>query len=387
MSDTMRSILADTRRVVGAKLAAAKAAEITGTPPNSMPGSEHDKAAPAEALKPQPETRDGTMVPNSGLTTAGAGDDSAITHTGDLTADEAAKNPTKKPLVTADADAKQASASADLANEILGLVRTHQKAAAAPAAVAAPAAAVPEKVAAAPAPAVAAPAAVAVPAKTAAPTLDMELTTDVMAKIASLVLATEDGATMVQGLLQKSAGAEAARETIAFLAEQADLAEKAAAWEQGRADAEAALSAQIFEAGVKQGQAQIQQHPLFKLGQAAADASMPAGGASEPDGDEGQGTLTEEDILQALQMLVQDGTLDQETAEAVLQELLVGDEGGAEAAPDAATAGTAGVEGAAGAAGAGDMGAAGGAGDPGSSPEKSAAATLLDTIKALKVGK
>ena len=89
-----------------------KKAEIVGTPPSSMPGAEHDSRPSPEASKPDPETKDQTMVPNSGLTTDGAGDDSKITHTNDLTAEEAALTPEKKPEVSSDADAKTAEALA-----------------------------------------------------------------------------------------------------------------------------------------------------------------------------------------------------------------------------------------------------------------------------------
>ena len=73
-----------------------KKAEITGeNPPSTIPGSEHDSKIPAAAKAPDKETKDQTMVPNSGLTTAGAGDDSKITHQNDLTAEQAALSPTK----------------------------------------------------------------------------------------------------------------------------------------------------------------------------------------------------------------------------------------------------------------------------------------------------
>ena len=93
-----------------------KKAEIVGENPSTIPGAEHDGKPDPNAKKPDPEVKDQTMVPNSGLTTSGAGDDSKITHTNDLTAGQAALTPTKKPEVTDDADAKTAE---KLAAEII----------------------------------------------------------------------------------------------------------------------------------------------------------------------------------------------------------------------------------------------------------------------------
>ena len=103
---------------------AAKKAEIVGQDPDTIPGAEHNKPVPESAKQPDPETRDGTMVPNSGLTTAGAGDDSPITHTNDLKADEPALVPKKEPMVTDEADAKTAEA---LAAEILTSIDDWEK--------------------------------------------------------------------------------------------------------------------------------------------------------------------------------------------------------------------------------------------------------------------
>ena len=210
---TLSQILEETRRMV-----ATKQAEISGTPPSSLPGAEHDSPVPASAKQPDSETRDGTMVPVSGLSASGAGDDSPITRGHALESDEAALAPDKKPAITEDANAKTA---ADLANEILALVRSAQKQAAAPAekktvienksAPVAPVAPAPDTVA-----------KQAAPEKTAGG-LNMELTTDVMAKIAAIVLSTEEGAALTEAILTKQAGATMANETLDFLAEQSEL--------------------------------------------------------------------------------------------------------------------------------------------------------------------
>ena len=348
---TLGMILSDARKLVASKQASTKQAieapkNIAGTSPESMPGSEHDSKVPDEAKQPQKYVKDETMVPNSGLSNAGAGKPE-LTMAGALDADQAAEVPKKKPLDTDDANAKEASdATAGLANDILSLIRTAQKQAAAPAPVATPAPA-PEKQAAAPAPKAAAPKAPAAAPEKKAGELNMELTTDVMAKVAALILSTEEGAEFAEKVLAKQAGAEMATETLAFLAQQSELAEKQAAFEAGQRDAQAMIDQQIFQAGVAHAQKQAQAQTFHKLGQAAADASMAdmmggAGGADgaapapAPGGDEGGegGDISIEDITAALEALVQEGKVQPEEAQAVLQYLTEGGEAGAGAAPE-----------------------------------------------------
>ena len=386
MAKTLAMILADTKSLV--KDASVKAsftkAAIAGTNPSSMPGSEHDKPTPAEAKEPNKEVKDETMVPNSGLSAAGAKDDSPVTRGQALDATESAQEPKKKPAVTADANAKEASdGTASLANEILAMIAGAQKEAAAP-------------VAAAPVVPVVAP---KVEKKSAG--LNMELTSDVLAKTAAMLLSTDEGVKAVDAMLRKQAGAEAAQVVFDFLGEQAALAEKQAAFEQGAADAQAEIDRQIYEAGVKAGSAQ---RGLFhKLGQAAADASLEGAGTvpggaeaagsmgdaamapegadgagGEPGAEGGQEDVTLEDIAEALQALVADGTLQPDEAEQVLQKLL-GEEGGGEP----------GAEGGAGAEGAGAPPPVSEA--PGAAPaddtkvaSASKATAILAAIKALK---
>ena len=287
-----------------------KKAEIVGESPSSMPGSEHDKAIPAGAKAPDKETKDQTMVPNSGLTTAGAGDDSKITHTNDLKAGQPALVPQKKPEVTGDADASVpgGKTAEELGAEILSDVDgwfKAQKAAEndAPKAGAGTGEALitdkgkepdqtkpviapdkkPEVSTDALAPATgegssgetaaAAKAAetakegerckdgkcgkcakckaAAEAAKKAAETvggLNMELTSDVLAKIAAVMLATEEGTKLAETTLAKAAGAEAAEKTLAFLRAQNELAQKKAEYEAGQRDAAALLAKMAQEA-------------------------------------------------------------------------------------------------------------------------------------------
>jgi hypothetical protein len=134
--------------------------------------------------------------------------------------------------------------------------------------------------------------------------LNMELTTDVLAKIAACILSTKEGEEYTEAVLNKAAGAEAAQEMFDFLRQQSGLADKQAeaAYSQGSADAEAL---------VKQAQAAM----------AGAPAAMPVdpAAAGAP-----QGEATEEDIVAALQELVASGQMDEQTAAQIMEQLAGG---------------------------------------------------------------
>ena len=355
-----------------------KKAEIVGTPPSEIPGSEHDAKPSEGATKPDAETKDQTMVPNSGLTTEGAGDDSKITHTNDLLAGEAALTPTKKPEVTADADAKTAEAlAAEILTGVDAWYAAKKKAEDAkpvadntpPAAGAGTAEALitdkgkepeqlkdvtppakkPEVTTDAMAPATgegssgetaeAAKEAGAATAKEAganaasgktaasakeaghgeecckdgkcgkcakckaaasksAGALDMELTSDVLAKIAAVMLATEEGTKLAESLLSKAAGAEAAEKTLNFLRDQSDLAQKQAEFEAGQRDALALIRKQAEE------------------GEGVTDAAAADGGVA---GAEDDGGITE--IADTLDAMVEAGEITEDEADQVVVEL------------------------------------------------------------------
>ena len=78
--------------------------------------------------------------------------------------------------------------------------------------------------------------------------LNMELTSDVLAKIAAVMLATEEGTKLAETTLAKAAGAEAAEKTLAFLRAQNELAQKQAEYEAGQRDAAALLAKMAQEA-------------------------------------------------------------------------------------------------------------------------------------------
>ena len=225
-----------------------KIAEIAGQDPDSMPGAENDK--PVTVPNEDPEVNDGSMGPKSSRSTEGAGDDRKIT-AGDLfEAGEPVVTPEKKPLETADANAKEASAK-NYANEILELIHGTQKKASAPEKAPANEAAAPEKKPEAPAK--------TDEAKEAS--LNLELTRDVLDKIACAMLADKEGVELAERVLAKQAGAEKAAEVMDYLAGQEQAAreyvagQKAAeymlykrAQDLGAADADAAIAAMAAQA-------------------------------------------------------------------------------------------------------------------------------------------
>lgn len=441
---TLKELLESTREFIAVKEAeykstvegvekeADKALNTAGAGDDSEITRGHALEADEAALEPKKEpavTADANAEPNntSGKTTGSAEgkDEGNVTDRSDkLEADDAALEPKKEPEISSDANAEPNNTSgktaedapAKLANEILNDIRTAKEAAVAEESAegkADEAKAEDSKEAEAEDTEESKEAAEkcekcgeaeckceddkAEDKQAAGPQL--ELTTDVLAKLAAMVLSTEEGAEFVEGELAKHAGAEAANETLAFLAEQSELAEKQAAYEQGQADAQALIDQAIFEQGKEAafiemgetkeaedyaaGQAdaeallanlvemaesgdaekQAEAADMFeKLGQAVADASiadlmdqagegeaemdmgadeLAAGaegveGAEEAMGEEEEG-ITEEELQMALQSLVEDGTITEDEAAQVLDYVSSAEEGeeGMEAAEGA----------------------------------------------------
>ena len=354
---TMEEILAETTAFVQSKQASFKTkSAIAGEDPDSMPGAEHDKSAPE--VSADSEVNDGSMGPKSTRSTEGAGDDSPMTGGHATEAEEGAESVTKKPAITDNANADPKEASAKLANDILASIHAWQGR---PAEKVAERGA--EKATEKPAEKPAANAVEKTPEKSAGG-LDIELTQDVLAKMAAIALSYDEGVTFMHDMLQKHAGATAADETVEFLATQNLEAEKQAAEAQGYADAQQALLQAAYEEGRKAASAQApvsHEEQLADLGQKLADGSMadvmgalpeaglggPAGGeeipaeavmgemAGEPglDGAEGdEGDYTIEDLAAALDVLVSEGQIEADDAQQVLESVLSesGVEGGGE---------------------------------------------------------
>lgn len=388
---TVQEILAETTSFIQAKQASFEGKKaMTGQDPSSMPGSEHDSAVPGEMGQPDKEVNDGTQGPKSSRSTEGAGDDSEVTRGHAVDAEEACCTPKSEPAVSADANAK--AATAELCNDLLESIQAYRtdvaskeakdlsgkqkkldvdgdgeiegsdlkklrekKAEEAPEAPEAPEAA--EE-------------ASAEEAKEAeeAPGLNLELTSEFLQKIGAILLSTEEGTQFVDEQLRKHAGAVAADEMMGFIACQNEEAEKIAAAEQGAADANALISDLQYSAGYQAAQeeiigkqAEFAEEPttLAKLGQEVADASiedlmgaagpemnvapeemgaegaMGSGGAMGAMGAEGamgDEEFTEEDVVAALELLVSQGELDPQDAQAIMDQIGAG---GAEEMPEA----------------------------------------------------
>lgn len=344
---TMGQILSETEAFIKQSSAQFKnagyaPASTVGGDGSGMPGSECDKPVGEDAKKPHAEVTQGWP---SGAATGGGSDSEKIEGATALDATQPVAKPCKEPLVSADANAEPktgAAKAASIANDLLSSIRNFQEGQKKTAEAAAPAAP-----AAAPAPKAAA----------AQPTNSVELTSDVLAKIASVILATEDGIAFAEGALTKAAGAEAARETFDFL-------QKQAAYVQGQNDAEAMIAglvaqdtemkkqaeaeylqgqsdaAELIKMAVSRVQGNRGNAKLTKLAQEVADESvgdeagglppeMAAGGmppemGSAPADEE----ISPEELEQALSELVQEGQIQPEAAQAILQAIAAAEQGG-----------------------------------------------------------
>jgi hypothetical protein len=393
----------DTKKfVISQEARFGKQASARDTMADGVPGREYDASIPKRSTSPDVEVTQG--LPPGGTSMKGAVVEKTVP--GDTARDctvSANASVSKQPELSTDAMNSQAkTGSAKLANDLLSSIRNYQTA------LTAPAAPVASKV-----------------ASDAAQAGGLELTQDVMAKIAAAVLSSEEGWALAERELTKLAGAQAARDTLdkiacadayakgqadadAYVAQlmqkQADDAEYA----RGQADAEAYVNDQMakqalaeaynagraeqavadgkmskqaydqmlqkqaddrdYAQGYQQGQAYARQmrnqelvkqasatgidpRILYKLAEEAGGVppediegsgamgdmgGMPPGadGAEPPQDAQGeQGEISPEEIVQALQMLVQQGTLTPEDAQAVMQELSGGMDAGQDGAP------------------------------------------------------
>ena len=388
--NTMQSILEETKKLIQFKQAEFKKRSDAKTTTSVTENTDDSVVKAVPATKPtgvDAKARTEEMdrnVNEKGNTTTGAGDDSPVVHKNDLKAEDQAQSVTSKPLLGDDANAK--TASAVLANDLMTAIRGYQQTAKsaevktaqaeAPAAPAeAPAdktacdTAVKTKAATKPAAKVEVKPEVKVEAKKAN-TDEIELTTDILAKIASLVISQEEGMELVQKLMAKEAGAEAANELVNFVNEKQAKAE----YEQGAADAQAMINQSIYDAGVKDTLAKIaaiekksaagqalsaEDQALVKLGQelandAVADMGGAMGGAmggqppamppeAMPPGMPAEGggeqEISVEELAAALDQLVSSGAIQPEDVQKILEYLASAEGGqGGEMPPEAAPA-------------------------------------------------
>lgn len=246
-------VIAETRAMLQQKTAKfAEKKALAGKDPSSYPGAEHDSPSNGDGSSDK-ETKDTNWLPKGTLATEGAGDDSKITRGHATDATQPSAEPTAKPVLSTDINAK----TAGMADDLLLQIRAFQKSSAAavasltpaaPTPPAAPAAPATTKVAAPVVPAATKVAEPVVPAAPAAPATEkaatgfnMELSQAVLAKMAAIALATEEGVAFMESQLSKAAGATAAAEMLEFIQQQDAEAEKAAAFAAGSADADALI--------------------------------------------------------------------------------------------------------------------------------------------------
>jgi len=310
MTDTIRDLIGE----LDAFAKQANAADGV----ESLPGSENDKPIPSGATKPDPKTKDETIDAPAERSLEGAKPDGDIpaSNVNKMEADEAVLNPDRKALDTADANAKEASA---LGNSLIDMIlKGKQKQAEQAKQASAPKAPAEKKV--------------AQPAtKQAAPdntiTLDMAL----MAKIAAITLADEEGQLAVQAALTKRAGAEFANELLDTLEKRA--AEEQAAWEfeKGAQDAEAMIGDMQEAQGAADAEAAMGDLQEAQDAAAAAGAEGEEAGSVE-DAAAALDDYSSDEIVEAVQELAQEGQIPEDQAQAVIQAVTegAGEEGSAE---------------------------------------------------------
>lgn len=304
---------------------------------DSMPGSENDKPIPAGATNPDPKVKDPTIDQPAERTLSGAkpGSDFPANNINETEAGQPALTPEKKPLDTADANAKTAAAGNSIVEFILKTKKENaEKTAAEAAAKEAAAKEAAAKEAAAKATASAAPdAQPAVPAeKKAAPAQTISLDMALMAKIAAITLADEEGQQAVQAAIAKRAGAEFANDIMDTLEKRA--AEEQAAWEfeKGAQDAEAMIGDLQEAQGAEDAEAMLGgagDAAAAEAGAASAEGDIPMSGeeaaAALPD-------YSADEIVQAVNDLAADGTIPADQAQEIIDS--VAQAAGAEGSPE-----------------------------------------------------
>lgn len=376
---TISEILEDIRKFIEVKQAsfqggfkrAQSVADIS-----TMPGSEHDSKVPSEYENPDPEVDDGTQGPEGAFsTTTGAGNDSDPTMQHVLEVDEPAENPDEEPLITDEADAEPKTASATkLANQLLSRIKDYNQKKAAGQKKASgqkidlnlDASMLDKlaKVVAAVKQAKPAEKKVAEGSKASeAKPVEKKAAEDGKAPEAKPVEDSKPAEKKAEPVSEKRAAIKQSLLNTVQKIREAREAEKQAAVQKGAEDAFFDVLGAAYDRGVADTLEKLAQMPIDPamaaggqdamaamagapaeaapaetLPAEAAPAEDQAGGSDidVPQGMEGE-DVSIEDVVDALDTAVATGELDQETAEAVLSELVAGaDDGGApaEAAPE-----------------------------------------------------
>lgn len=289
--------------------------DITGQDPGSMPGSENDKKVPEEMKTPDPEVKDETVGGAENYSAEGAspGSDNPKLEPQLLEADEPVLEPDKKPLDSTDVDAKTAAAGNNLVDFILKAQKRELEAKKAE-----------DTKKAEEAKKQAAPAKVESPAKKqAAPADDIVLTNSVMAKIAAVVLSRQEGRELVQRFLAEAAGEDFAKQAMDTMGLVGRQANEMSEFEKGAQDAAAMLGDMEEEQGAQDAEAALADAGAAEEAAGDAGAEMGAGAALEGAGEEGaeggDEGFTDEEILETIQEMVEDGEITEDQAAQLLE--------------------------------------------------------------------
>jgi hypothetical protein len=273
---TVNEIISETRALVEEKTASFKSkSALAGEDPNSMPGAEHDKPVDNSMKSPNPEVKE--ELPPNGTSSSGASEDGKVEegHTSDATQRAGGPHDSAKeePAITSDANAGTSTstvsdqAQKNAGNDLLETIRKAQESE--------KSAAQPEEskeAAAQESPEGDTPATVA--SKEASPEDTIELSQDVLSKIAATLLSTEEGHVLVEQGLRKAAGAEAAREAMEFVQKQAEEIEAATQFDAGYKAAEDMINQAIYLQGAQDTQEKMAQEQSFLAGRQTADNTI-----------------------------------------------------------------------------------------------------------------
>lgn len=250
---------------------------ITGISPSSLPGAENDKKIPAGATKADPKVSDPQINSSGNRTLNGAknGGDFPASNANTYKADEPVLTPDTKALDSTDANAKEA---ADKGNNIVDFILGKKAASKKQASNITNGN--PEKI-----------------------NVDMSL----LAKIAAITLADEEGQFAVQQALTKRAGANFAAEVLDTLEKRAEEQEQLD-FIKGAADAEALIG----DAEEAQGAADAEELMADGIGQEKGCCEETPD--TENQGSDSLDDYSPDEIIEAVQELADDGTIPQEQA-------------------------------------------------------------------------
>ena len=326
MANNVLEILKTSKALVDYHIKTAAMNDIVGENPSTMAGAENDGTIDATSLS---NAADATVKdritpePDGARKPGGEGDDSPLTR-GQATDSTQAppEKPVAEPLDATNANADRPSEkAAGLCNGILADIKRYQEQQKTAEAKLEPVVDTEAKE----------------PVKEATPVDSIELNQDVLAKIASVLLSTQEGWDFAEAQLSKVAGAEDAKQIMGHVEAEE---EKAASYYEGMATAVNSMTANKIDALVKAGQlAPEEAMPLMEQEAITPEdaAALDSGeGEGIEEAAEGMGDVNPEEIIEAIAEAVESGEMDESEGLAIAESLVEaagGGEGG-EIAPE-----------------------------------------------------